>query len=332
MLKLATHFSRVGLLAFITLLLCACDGSEAPRSSLEVATKGAQAGAISDDGQYTIVGSVHHGASLWRNRDGERLYNWNHKQGDLSTIIASDFSPDGQWALTADPYSLVLWDMKNGQALRNWSAPGEVLSVALSADGNFALLGLSDHTAVVFDVKRGGIKRTFAHKNRVRSVDLSDDGRFALTGSEDYTAVLWELSSGQKVHEIQHQEEVQMVKLSPDGKLALSAAKYDRAMVWDTQTGKTIGDIPLHAEKLRRGLRFTSAKFSADGRQLITGRPDRIVQLWDSRKLKQLKVWRLPKRDAWKPTSAAVVAVGFGPASGHYSALGSNGFLVKLTR
>jgi len=316
----------------LMLSLLGCSGGKAPQSSIEVASKGAQSAALSDDGQYISIGSIHHGGSLWRTNDGERLYNWNHKQGAFTTIVASDFSPDGRWALTSDLHTLVLWDMKDGQALRFWTAPGDVLSIALSNDGNFALLGLADHSAVLFDVKRGGIKRTFHHKNRVRSVDLSEDGRLAITGSEDYTAAVWDVASGKRLHQTMFNDDVQIVVLSPDGKLAMSAAKYDKALLWDTGTGQSLGEIPLAQEKLRRGVRFTAAKFSLDGRSLLTGRPDRIIQLWDTHSLNILGRWQVPKRDAWKPTSASIIAVGFGERDGNYLAVSSNGFVHQLSR
>jgi WD40 repeat protein len=319
-------------LTALSLLLAACTPGKAPQSSLEVAVKGLHSAAISDDGQYAAIGSIHHGGSLWRTRDGERLYNWNHREGELTTIFTADFSPDNKWAMTAGPHALVLWDMKEGKAVRYWTAPGEVLSIALSNDGNFALLGLSDHSAVLFDVIRGGVKRTFSHGNRVRSVAMSNDGRLAVTGSEDYTAALWDVASGKMLHKIQHEDDVQMVAISPDGKLAMSAAKYDKAVLWDTQSGALVGEIPLGKENLRRGMRFTAAKFSEDGRQLLTGRPDQIVQLWDTRSVKLIDSWTLPKRDAWKPTSSAVIAVAFGQNNSQYHAGASNGMLHVLKR
>jgi WD40 repeat protein len=326
------QFCRGLAIGLSALLVSACSDNLAPTSSFEVAVKGAQAAALSSDGQYAIVGSVHHGGSLWRNRDGERLYNWNHKDNDYTTVIAADFSPDGTKAMTANPHTMVLWDMKDGSALRYWTAPGTILDIALSADGRFALLGLDDQSAVLFDVIRGGIKRTFHHKNRVRAVDLSEDGRIAITGSEDTTATVWDVASGKVMQRIQHDDDVQMVAISPDGMLAMSAAQYDKALLWDTRSGKALGRIPLASENLKRGIRFTAAKFSSDGRQLLTGRPDQMVQLWDTRSIKEVARWELPKRDAWKPTSAAVISVGFQENRGRYLAVASNGFVHRLTK
>lgn len=327
---------RKGLLlgSCLTLIvgLAGCSSDHKPSKSFEVASKGAQGAALSDDGRWATIGAIHQGGSLWRTQDGERLYNWNHREDEQTTIVAADFSADGTWALTADPHTLVLWRLETGRAERFWTAPGEVLSIALSSNGRYALLGMGDHTAVIFDVIRGGILRTFVHQNRVRSVDFNEDASLALTGSEDFTAILWEVASGRELQRMQHGDDVQMVTLSPDGSRALSVGKYDKALVWDTQNGKVLGEVPLRAELLRRGMRFTAARFSDDGRQLLTGRPDQVVQLWNTDTMQLLSRWRVPKRDAWKPTSAAVLAVAFSEQANHYFAVASNGFVHQLER
>lgn len=317
-------------LLFIGVLLSSCQKGAAPGHSLEVATVGTYGGAISDDAQFGIVGSVHHGASLWRLADGERLFNWNHHKDEFSLITAADFSPDGKWALTTDDHTLVLWSMADGQAKRFWNSPGEVEAISLSRAGAYALLGLRDGTAVLFDVQRGGIRRTFQHQGVVHTVALNDAFTLAVTGSEDQTAKLWDLKTAKVLHEIHHDDEVQLVAFSPDGSLVFSAAKYDKALVWNANTGQEIGAIPLHSEKLRRGLRVTAVRFSRDNRELLTGFPDRTVQLWDLRTMQEKETWLLPKRDAWKPTSASVVDVGFSQQANQYIALASNGYIHQL--
>ncbi|MGH1470431.1 MAG: WD40 repeat domain-containing protein [Cellvibrionaceae bacterium] len=309
-----------------------CNKTAGPSSSIEVAAVGAYGGTFSDDGKLAIVGSINHGGSLWRVRDRERVYNWNHHQGDYTQIIAADFSPEGDWAITADEHTMVLWKTSDGSAHRFWTTPGSVLSIALSQNGRYALLGLSNNTAVIFDVQRGGIRRTFHHQAPVTSVDLSDDNKFALTGSEDNTAVLWDIDTNKPAHTIQHSDYVLKVALSPNGNRAFSAARYDKAIVWDTETGSISGEIPLATEKLKRGLRFTSVKFSDDGYFLLTGLPDRVVQLWNAKHLTEAGQWTLPKRDQWKPSSAAVLAVGFSERTGIYYAMASNGFIHQLNR
>ncbi|MBB3169911.1 WD40 repeat domain-containing protein [Simiduia aestuariiviva] len=312
----------------VLLWLTACDSTPTPTKSIEVANKGALSASLSDDGDYAIIGSIFEGGSLWRLTDFERLYNWNHRAGEQSTLQSSAFSPDTRWAATATTHTIVFWDVQSGQATRFWNAPAEILDMALTPNGNYALLGLVDGTAVMFDIKRGGVSRTFRHTNRVRKVALSADAKFALTGSEDKTAVLWDVASGEVLRTFTHDEEVQMVALSRDGTRALTAAKYDKAVLWNLESGRAIGNIPLQGSMVKRGLRFTAARFSDDGSQLLTGRPDEIVQLWSVESLTETKRWRLPKRDTLQPTGAAVLALAF--TENGYVAVASNGFVHAL--
>ena len=310
--------------------LCACDDSLKPTFSIEVAAIGAQGGSFSNNGNYGVVGSVYHGGSLWRIKDAARLYNWNHHQGEYTGVIAADFSPEGEWALTADEHTLVLWETKDGKAVRFWTAPGDVLSIALSAQGHYALLGLSNNSAVIFDVKRGGVKRMFQHRDRVNSVDLSADGKWAITASDDFTAVVWDVQSGKAAHRFQHQEAVQLALLSADGQRAFSTAKYDKAVVWNARNGDLISTIPVPKEMQKYGVRYTAARFSPDGNYLLTGLPNRLVQLWDVNAMQELGRWRLPKRNPWKPTSASVLALTFSDHTNRFYALASNGFVHQL--
>lgn len=315
----------------LTGILSGCDEHLKPTSSTEVAAKGIHAAALSHQGELAIVGSIYHGGSLWDLNTKERLFNWNHKADDATTIIAADFSQDNQFAITADPYTLVMWSPATGEASRYWTAPGEILDAKIGPKGRLALLGLSDHSAVLFDIQKGGIKRTLSHNNRVRSVDISGNGRWAVTGSEDYHARFWDLSSGELITDIKHDDDVQLVRLSLDGTLALSVSKYDKALLWQTKTGTLVGEIPLKAQQLKRGLQFTSATFSDDNKYLLTGRPDQVVQLWRVETLELMNQWELPKRDQWKPTGASVLALAFGKEEWSYVAMASNGFVHTLS-
>lgn len=312
------------------IFLCACSSDNKPTRSLEVATKGIHGAALSNDGKQSAIGSILHGGSFWRVDSEERVFNWNHKEGETTTITVADFSDRGDWVLTANPFNLVLWDTKSGKGERFWQAPGEILDAELGPNANFAILGLSDHTAVIFNIRRGGVLRTFQHNNRVRSVDLSQDGKLAITGSEDYTANLWDIESGEKISSIKHNDDVQLVKISPDGSIALSMSKYDKALLWNTRSGEVFGELPLGAQRLKRGIRFISARFSRDNALLITGRPDRAVELWDIATLSKISRWTLPKRGSWKPTSAAVIDVSFGEDNDTFFAIASNGYIHTL--
>ncbi len=317
-------------LVAVALTLQSCDRPDPPAQVTEIAAIGLNAGQLDAASRFAIAGSIHHGISLWRTADQERLFDWTHSQDAPTTMIAADFSDDAMWALTADVHTLALWRTDTGENHRYWTVPARILAVQLSDNGQRALLGLDDHTAVLFDLINGGILQTLRHHNRVRSVALSGDARIALTGSEDYRAVSWDLRSGEPLARFQHSDDVQLVTLSADATLALSVSKYDKAVIWHAHTGEVVGQLPLAAEGLKRGLRFTAARFSADNRLLLTGRPDQRVTLWSVETQEALHEWTIPKRSRWKPTGASIMDVAFTDRHDTFYAIGSNGFLARL--
>ena len=326
-------FTVTGTLTFfLSLALTGCDNGKSPAASIEQAAVGNYSAALSNDGHHALIGSINHGGSLWDLQQDERLYDWNHKKGEFTNIVACAFSPDGNYAITADHQTLVLWSTTDGKAMTYWSAPSDVLAVTLTTNGNYALLGLGDYTAALFNVKQGGVQRIFRHQDRVGSVSMSEDGHLALTGSEDQTAVLWNVDTGEALQRWQQDDDIVTVALSADGSKAFTVAKYDSAVLWDTSTGKKLGALPLRASAVKRGLAFTSARFSHDGNYLLTGDADRQVQLWDANTLQQIDLWTVPKRSLMKPTSAAVLAVAFADNDRTFYAVTSNGFTHRLRR
>lgn len=317
-------------LVLLTFALIGCDRPQEPSAQTLVANGGIAAGALDDRGEYAIVGSLHHGISFWRTTDQERLYDWKHANSGDTTLVAADFSPGGDWAITAEQNTLVLWNATTGEAPRYWQAPADILAVQLSQEGNLAVLGLSDSTAVIFDIRRGGVLHTLQHDNPVNSVALDDAASIAVTGSEDRTAVTWDLRTSKKLASMRHDEGVQLVAISPDGGLVLSVSKYDKAVIWQSQSGNVITEMPLRAGRLKRGLRFTSARFSADNQFLVTGQTDQTIVLWRLNDLKNPISWKIGTRRLWKPNGASILDVAFTSDPTTLRALASNGFLYEV--
>lgn len=321
---------RAATACFVAASLTACSQPAPPEASIEVAAKGIHAAALANDASLAVIGSINHGGSLWNLTEGERLFDWNHRQGDRSLLLSADISPDSNWAVTADANTLVLWDTRSGTAERFWSAPGRIVDVSLNRGATRALLALDTDVTVLFDVRRGGIISTLQHQGEVEDATLSADGTRALTGSADYTARFWNLATSSIVSRVEHEDDVQLVALSPDGSLALSASKYDKVVLWRTDSGEITGEIPLSASRLKRGLRFTAAAISQDNARLLTGRPNGVVELWDLASLNKIQQWRLPKRETLQPTGTSVLDLAFANDTGSFYAVASNGFIHTL--
>ncbi len=306
----------------ISLIGC---GTESPKRSWELAAQGVFTASLSSQADYAVVGSLNHGASLWRMTDIERLYNWSHQSGESAELVAAGFSPDASRAVTTDPRTLVLWDTTTGQALAYWATPGAVLDVAVLNNNRQVLMGMEDHSAVLFDATDGSYLDTFLHKGAVGSVSVSESDELALTGSDDNTAVLWSLNRKEAVHTFQHGNPVRHVALSPSGSMSFTAAQGDLVAIWDNTTGQRLHT--LH-NKINHGA--VSASFSADETQLAVGYVNRQVALYDTRTGQRLKVWDSGTRHPFRATGAAIVEVAFAGNRSIILALSGDGRLLEL--
>lgn len=311
---------------FLTaLLLSACGGRGSPQAAYELAVQGVYTGALSEHSQLAVVGSLNHGASLWRTSEHVRLFDWNHREDEYSDLVATAFAPDGTRAVTSDPRTLVVWDTATGEALAFWATPGAARDVALAADGR-VLIGLSDHSAVLFDAGNGDHLHTLLHEGVVGSVALSDDGRWALTGSDDNSAVLWNAATGDAVHRLRHDSPVRVVAMSSEGRYLFTASQGSRVAVYNGADGRQV----LLLDERNRGV--TSARFSDDERLLLVGYVNRAVELWDVTTGRRLERWYAGSRNPWRNTGSAVLAVGFAATAGRYFALSGDGRLLELRR
>lgn len=312
--------------ACCALLLSACSSEDQPDSWHAYTHQGAYSATLSSDSHYALLGSVDHGGSLWDTRQHERLYDWNHQPDGYTSIVASAFSPEGRFAASASSQDIVLWNLDDGQPVWFWSAPAEILALALAPAGDFALLGLANHQAVYFDIKHGGLRQTLYHPARVQAVALDDSASLALTGADDYQARLWDLTNGTLLQSLTFGNSVDTVALSPDGQRAFSSASLDQAHIWDTRSGAILHTLSGDEQFQPRRVSYLSARFSEDGQSLLTGTASGLVQLWDVSSGEELRRWRIHTRELYGPASRGVLAVGFG-LDGHYYAIGSNGLL-----
>lgn len=324
MRRTAKRFNSRLLLCGALIGLAGCSAEE-PVSIHSMAVQGLYSAALSDNGAGALIGSIQHGGSYWKNNPSQRLYNWNHNTGEYTPLVSVDIDPSGDYAATGGERSMVLWSTITGQSVGFWNTPGDIKSVKLTRNGNFALVGMDDETARYFDVKNGGVKHILRMGSVVRSVDVTPDGHYALTGDDRYQVVLWNLQTGERQHTWQLDNNIATVKLSGDGRYAFAAAQLGDAKVWSTLTGTEVSQIDTGALE-SRNVTISQAQFSQDGRQLLLGQQNRRVNLIDTLSGDVQRSWDMHLKDTLRPTGAAVLALAFGAGNTYY-AIGSNGFL-----
>jgi WD40 repeat protein len=221
--------------------------------------------ALSTDGRWALSGSSDKTLRLWDLSSGKCLRIF---EGNTEEVASVALSADGRWALSGSGVTLRLWEVSSGECLRTFgrhrqqhaskwalwkwidsrkgalsaSVPeGEhaapVCSVALSADGRWALSGSNDNTLRLWEVRSARCHKILrGHTGHVNSVALSPDGRWALSGSHDKTLRLWDLGTGKCLRIFEgHTREVRSSALSSDGRWVLSGSWDDTLRVWELE-------------------------------------------------------------------------------------------------
>lgn len=198
------------------------------------------------------------------------------------------------------------------------------------------------------------LRRFEGHTKWVNTVAFSPDSKLIASGSDDKTARLWDAASGKELFRFEaHQARVGLVQFSRDGRQLLCAA--DRISIWDTVTGKQLKSIDgqssiafspdgsqiltvdgasarlLEAATLKELNRFdghaeeiSSAVFSADGRQVLTGSDTaRLFDVVSGKEIRRFdalerRELRLPGGGVFRPpgefpAGGPVYAVAFSP-------------------
>lgn len=294
---------------FLTISLTGCSDSGAiPSNSMEHAVDGAYTATLSQDGQYAVISSIHHGIALWDTQANALKYQWSHQGSDNNLVLVAAISPNNTHVLTADRENFVLWEIATGKAAAFIKVKdSNIRDVAVSNDGRHLLIGKSNGVVVHITTATGRRLEFLGHQEKINSVDLSDNGRFALTGSNDYVAYFWDTESGQVIHRFNHSSRVSKVALDHSRRYAFTADTQKQAQIWDITTGKPVSKLKYTA---RQNI-FSSVRFNSDATKIVTGSPARKVKLWDVATGEQLQSWTVAPRENSRPKSAVVHSVAF---------------------
>jgi mono/diheme cytochrome c family protein len=161
---------------------------------------------------------------------------------------------------------------------------GAVRSIALSADGRFALSGGEDRTIRLWEVASGKELRRFQTTTaEVAALAVAPDGQRFLSGGNDRTVRLWDVAKGKELCRFEgHTQRVRCVAFSWDGKYALSGGQDKTVRLWEIASGKELRCFTGHTGTV------SSVSFAPNGKRLVSASFDQSVRLWEVASGKEL--------------------------------------------
>jgi WD40 repeat protein len=158
-------------------------------------------------------------------------------------LVASDFSPDGRWLVTASfDNSAGFWEVETGRPLWTWLHEAAVRSVAFSPDGRYVATAAWDFSTRIWDLNRKTLRPAFPplkQNSLIHGVRFDSSGRRLLTTSASGILALWDLAP------IHWRPPLVKDVYSGDGNRFLTATNQ-ALQVWDASTGQAISTpIPV---------------------------------------------------------------------------------------
>jgi WD40 repeat protein len=125
------------------------------------------------------------------------------------------------------------------------------------------------------------------HKAYVRTAEFSADGARVATGAADRTARVWDAESGKQLVVLKgHEDDVTCARFSPDGSLLVTASYDGSFRVWNLSQRSVTALLRGHVGKMPKTTDifkefWPRARFTPDGRQVMTIWKDRTARLWN---------------------------------------------------
>jgi WD40 repeat protein len=196
-----------------------------------------------------------------------------------ATLNSANFSPNGQWVLTACADGITrLWDAATGKLQRVF---------VLSAASN----GVASNTSNLPSTSTSSASQPAGTGLAALRSLISPDGQTVATIDANQQVWLWDLLSGQLKRRLNAQKQVagtvktqaNAIAFSPDSRFIVTANSHPSegdglsdAALWNVQSGQQVGVLHGHLQEIM------ATEFSPDGTYAITASRDGAVRLWST--------------------------------------------------
>ena len=157
-----------------------------------------------------------------------------------------------------------------------WFKDDAVLFVDLDSTKRRIVVAHANKYAQVYDLKTGeAITPKLKHQDTIQFVRFSPDGKAVATASNNKTAMLWDSSTGKPLTPpLKHTKAVTYLDFHPKKPQLLTCGLETKVRLWNTKTGEPAAD-PLQHTK-----RIYLARYSPDGKRIVSACDDKIAYIW----------------------------------------------------
>ncbi len=215
---------------------------------------------------------------------------WDRQAGRAISTLAAEF--DGRPHLTFSPDGTKLFCQTQRGAGRVWDATagtelgkltghtGDITCAAFSPDGAKVAIGAFDRTVRLWDATTGAtLFELKGHTDHVTHLAYDTAGTRLACACYDGTVRLWNVTEGKLLAVMKgHTGEITSLAFHPSGDRLVTGAKDRTVRVWDTVSGAEVFTL----KEAKAELWGMLARFSDDGKQLLTSAGGSIFRVFDS--------------------------------------------------
>ena len=198
--------------------------------------------------------------------------------GHTAPVRRAVWSRDGAQLVTASADgSARVWPAHGGtpRVIRLADNRRGLWSAEFSPDGRELALAAADHSAAIVSLRDGSVVRLRGHTDEVYVAAFSPDGERVITVARDDSARVWERDgSSTRITLEGHGEALGGVRLGPGRDLLLGTPPGGAAWLW--QIDRPGPPLVLHGHAGS----VVAARFSADGRRILTASADGSARRW----------------------------------------------------
>ncbi|MCK5667251.1 MAG: hypothetical protein KAI17_27380 [Thiotrichaceae bacterium] len=227
--------------------------------------------------------------ALYSIKEKKVLYFWS-----LDNIKDIKLSSDGEFALVSSRdnsgeyplYRIVYFHLRSGKIKYALYHDDIITSIALSADGRYALSGCDDYKARLWDLATGEIVHSWPHSSKVSKVQLSADGRYAMTNAASEGVYIWNTQTGELVRRLNKiRATIAAAVFSADSQQIATGYTREEIILWDVKSGEKLKTWrPQRRYFWQSSLTNVTTMAFQDEKTLVSETSRGILQTWAIKK------------------------------------------------